>query len=178
MSQILVCDTEFTSFTQRQLISIALVGLRAESFYALATDYAPEACSDFVRENVLPRAAEGQPITGRQAEIAEALDAWIAPWLADGITIVCDSFHDQGLLEGLMGGRASWSRITIEIMDPLLEPEGSAAYAAHFERVGWDMEHHALHDAIALAAAFRDALAQHGRASFRPGPPGGGGNAL
>lgn len=178
MSQLLICDTEFTCFSRRQLVSIALVGLRGESFYALATDYAPELCSEFVRENVLPKATEGQPVTGTQADIADALEAWLAPWLSDGVTVVCDSFYDQEILENLLTGRKAWKRLTIEIMDPLLEPEGSGAYAAHFERVGWDKEHHALHDAIALAAAFRDALAIHGHASFRPGEPSGGRHAL
>jgi len=47
-------DTEFTQFDRPDLISIALVGEDGREFYAERTDYHRDACSEFVRKEVLP----------------------------------------------------------------------------------------------------------------------------
>ena len=47
-------DTEFTDFVDCDCIAIGLVAEDGREFYAELTDYRQEACSDCVRETVLP----------------------------------------------------------------------------------------------------------------------------
>jgi hypothetical protein len=49
-------DTEFTNLGKdAELISIGVISEKGDSFYAILSDYNKEKCSDFVKENILPK---------------------------------------------------------------------------------------------------------------------------
>lgn len=74
-------DTEFTDFVDCDLISIGLVAQDGREFYAELIDYRQEACSDFVRETVIPLLGKHKNrIVGTQWQVARALNEWLKPY--------------------------------------------------------------------------------------------------
>mgnify|MGYP003705540817 CR=1 FL=1 len=65
-------DTEFTDFIDTELISIGLVDENGREFYAESTQYRQEACSDFVRQVVVPLLGQHKDrVVGNYFEIAK-----------------------------------------------------------------------------------------------------------
>jgi hypothetical protein len=56
----LLLDTEFTNFESLQLISIGIISDKSHELYLESTHYAPEYCSEFVQEIVLPKLTGGE----------------------------------------------------------------------------------------------------------------------
>ncbi|MBN3761226.1 3'-5' exoribonuclease [Burkholderia sp. Ac-20365] len=143
-------DTEFTSFEDHQLISVAIVSEDGREFYAERTDFDLNACSDFVRAVVVPQLGQ---MPGRAMRL-EQLRAELREWLRavpgrPKPVLSYDYTGDLELVEALLGGGlpAGWRH---ENISAKLDQARLAAYVA--EHGG---EHHALYDARANAHAFR-----------------------
>lgn len=95
-------DTEFTDFNDPDLISIGLVDESGREFYAESTEYRQEACSDFVRQVVIPLLGEPKNrIVGNYFEIAKQLNEWLK-FYTDEIVIAIDYLGDWQLLVKLL----------------------------------------------------------------------------
>ena len=95
-------DTEFTDFNDPDLISIGLVDEAGREFYAESTEYRQEACSDFVRQVVIPLLGETKNrVVGNYFEIAKQLNEWLKHY-TDEITIAIDYLGDWQLLVKLL----------------------------------------------------------------------------
>lgn len=101
-------DTEFTDFTDPELIAIGLVSDDGREFYAECSDFDWAKCSAFVRENVLPR------LIGTPAVVKDnaALRAGIATWLHQfsEAVVVFDYEGDWTLLCNALGECPAWLR--------------------------------------------------------------------
>jgi hypothetical protein len=99
-------DTEFTDFADCDLISIGLVDENGREFYAELTDYRQEACSDFVKQVVIPLLNK-QPNTvfGGKYHVAVQLNEWLKHYDdGDQIANICfdyngDWFWFTGLIQ-------------------------------------------------------------------------------
>ena len=95
-------DTEFTDFDDPDLISIGLVDESGREFYAESTEYRQEACSDFVRQVVIPLLGEPKNrIVGNYFEIARQLNEWLK-FYNDEVVIAIDYLGDWQLLVKLL----------------------------------------------------------------------------
>ncbi|OON62472.1 hypothetical protein B0920_03160 [Massilia sp. KIM] len=144
-------DTEFTSFENMQLISIALVSENGEETY-FEVDFDDWRCSDFVRSNVIPLLG-----AYNNALINDAyLPAKILEWLQivrknEQYILIChDDVVDWRILERVLSGVPDWVKgenIYYSLSPLLLE--------SFYEKHGL-ARHHALHDARANAYAYRE----------------------
>lgn len=82
-------DTEFTQFTQPQLISIGLVADDGREFYAVMKSVPFQQCSAFVREIVLPIIEHWPSATLDRRELRQSLRQWLNE-SAEPLEIVCD----------------------------------------------------------------------------------------
>jgi 3' exoribonuclease, RNase T-like len=95
-------DTEFTDFNDPDLISIGAVAEDGREFYAESTEYRQEACSDFVRQVVIPLLGEPKNrVVGNYFEIAKQLNEWLK-FYTDEIVIAIDYLGDWQLLVKLL----------------------------------------------------------------------------
>lgn len=151
-------DTEFTEISSdAQLISAGFVSEKGAEFYVEFDNVPRHACSDFVRETVLPMLrAPGVLVVSPVMGLSHLLE-----WLqAQGpaVTLVSDSHYDSKLLGQLIreaGGLAELApglEIRYELLyhrDSLAERAYKQAEADYFLR-NPHMRHHALHDARAI----------------------------
>jgi hypothetical protein len=149
---LLFIDTEFTSLQAPDLISVALVDEHGREFYEERSDFSYEACTAFVRSEVLPLLG---PETGRKslAEIQVALAQWLRPYSGSQAVVCCDDHRDWTLFCELMGDQVPpWVQVAW-IASKLDE----VALAEYFSRPDV-CRHHALDDAhgnrLSLLAAF------------------------
>lgn len=151
-------DTEFTDFVSADLISIALVSEDGQEFYAERTDYHRDACSDFVREHVLPVLGRVPGASCSRHELTSRLCAWFEQ-LPEPATIVFDFQGDWLLLMRHVLGKTQGgppynfgNPLQLDnsnITDPIFEQAQSLVYTDEFPR------HHALADARALMTGYR-----------------------
>jgi hypothetical protein len=151
-------DTEFTDFVRPDLISIALVSEDGCEFYAERTDYHRDACSDFVRENVLPLLGRVPDSVCSRPNLTERLHEWFEQ-LTEPATIIFDDERDWLLLVDAILGRtyrtppANFGEPlhldNSSICSPVFEQAQNFAYTRD-----WPL-HHALADARALMAGYR-----------------------
>lgn len=151
-------DTEFTAFVRPDLISLALVSEDGREFYAERTDYHRDACSDFVRDTVLPLLGRVPGAVCSRAELTQRLHGWFAQ-LPEPATIVFDFQGDWLLLADAMLGRTY--RNPPENFGAPLHLENASITHPVFERAqnlvytqDWP-PHHALADARSLRAGYR-----------------------
>lgn len=156
----LFLDCEFTQFERPALISIGLVDASGERcFYGVVEDFNRGACSDFVRETVLPKLDARFPMREKAAggvfrleEIGKVLLDWLAAQrpAAGRLTVVFDYYTDGDLFAALLpGGLSNW--ITLEYVgDRLLWLEE--------ERDQHPLRHHALFDALVLRQQFEEVM--------------------
>jgi hypothetical protein len=151
-------DTEFTTFVSPDLISIALVAEDGREFYAERTDYHRDACSNFVRETVLPLLGGVPDAACSRSELTERLHEWFEQ-LPEPATIIYDFEGDWLLLADAILGRA-YRNPPANFGEPL-HLDNSAITHPVFEQAlnrtytqDWP-PHHALADARALMAGYR-----------------------
>lgn len=151
-------DTEFTDFAQHGLISIALVSEDGQELYAERTDYQRDACSAFVRENVLPFLGRVPGATCNRAELTERLHAWFGQF-SEPVTLIYDFEGDWLLLADALLSHAHRNPPAhlgkplhlgnSSITHPVFERAQNLAYTPDWP------PHHALADARALMAGYR-----------------------
>ena len=151
-------DTEFTDFVRPDLISLALVSEYGREFYAERTDYHQGACSDFVRETVLPLLGRVPGAACSRSELTQRLQAWFEQ-LPEPATLVFDFESDWRLLAQAILGRTDNNR-PANFGEPLHLGNSSITHPV-FERAqnltytpDWP-PHHALADARALRSGYR-----------------------
>ena len=89
-------DTEFTNFKSMHLISIGMVSDSGEEFYA-ETVFPINACSDFVREVVLPQLGRHPDRIFNRQQLSIELLRWLSfvrP--SDGDVEICFDFYADG----------------------------------------------------------------------------------
>jgi hypothetical protein len=153
-------NTEFPGFGKKlDLISLALVSDDGREFYAERNDYAVEDCSDFVREHVWPQLGRVTGAACSHSELAIRLHAWFAA-LPEPAIVIFD-FKGDGVLFNEacagdgdkppppnVGGMRLLGRTTSN--HPIFEQAHAATYTDGF------LPHHALADALALRAGYRE----------------------
>ena len=149
MAQHVFLDTEFTNFENPELISIGLVTLNREEFYA-EVEYSVEACSSFVCSNVIPLLSYAEKCS--LAELNVKLWAWIEEIKKGESVVLCfDSDYDRIMLEIIFGNDfpsgVSFQRLGASYINKIKQYE----YHVRTKQV----EHHALHDARALRYSLR-----------------------
>lgn len=141
-------DSEFTSLAEPRLISLAAVAHDGGSFYTELSDWPRDACSEFVRETVLPL-LDGDAVPHPVA--AESFVRWLDERAAAApVTLVSDSGFDRWAVADLLGREdlpagCSWLRVPIHY-----EQLDAAAQSLALRR------HHALDDARALRTVILD----------------------
>ena len=153
-------DTEFTDFPESEcdLISIGLVDEAGREFYAESTQYRQEACSDFVKEVVIPLLGQHKDtVVDNYYGIAKELNKWLKFYGDDVVTICFDYSGDWQLLTKLLvlvpeeelvqnvRGINIWGDLDIMAID---------YYWAEVDAFG-HKEHHALYDARGNKYAYK-----------------------
>lgn len=145
-------DCEFTNFHQPELISFGLAAVSGEEFYA-EVPYPRERCSEFVLETVIPLLGrDPNAVCADAYDLRVRLDTWLRLVHREKPLKICfDSDFDWRLFRDALDGRIP------DFCHPRL-----VRSSENIELLRWDFfrksglpEHHALHDARALAYAFR-----------------------
>jgi len=149
MPQQIFVDTEFTNFESPKLISIGLVALSGEEFYA-ETEYDKYECSNFVHEHVIPL------LTIKEKSSLDNIRARLLSWIEsvrnDGVILICyDPEYDREMLGQIFRNQTPPSVLFRNL--GLSYVNGLKRYEFHVKNK--QAEHHALHDARALRHAFR-----------------------
>lgn len=142
----LFLDTEFTDFTNPELISIGIVDENGREFYAESTSFRRERCSEFVVETVLPLLGQyTDSLVLNRYQIAHALLQWLEEYREQGATICVDYYTDWYLFHELLE-----STTVMEFVKPLnIWPDiDSHKIESWWQETGLS-RHHALYDARA-----------------------------
>ena len=155
-------DTEFTSLSDPQLISIGAVAADGRTFYGIVEGFPRRACTAFVLEQVLPL-LEHRPADVRLpfAGLTRAFGDWLAV-LAESDTstlqLIADDECDIEMLRQLLS-RAGWSEAQIKaacVLRPLHSVAGAGRqFRQWFEQHPEARPHNALDDACAYREALR-----------------------
>lgn len=156
MVQHVFLDTEFTNFEKPELISIGLVTLTREEFYA-EVEYSLEACSSFVLSTVIPLLSSFEKCS--LAELKVQLSTWIGEIKKGEPVVLCfDSDYDRMMLniifESDFPTGVSFKRLGASYINKIKQYE----YHVRTKQA----EHHALHDARALRYSLRPWIGTHG----------------
>lgn len=100
---LLFLDTEFTNYAHPDLISIGIARVGGTDFYAERTDYRHEACTDFVRNEIIPLLGQTPAAACTALELAIRLCAWFDA-LPEPATILFDYEADWQLLKSAFIG--------------------------------------------------------------------------
>jgi DNA polymerase III epsilon subunit-like protein len=149
LGQYIFIDTEFTNFEKPELISVGLVTLSQDEFYA-EVEFNLEACSDFVRSTVIPLLSCAEKCT--LVELRIKLSAWIEDIKKGDSVVLCfDSEYDRAMLELIFENDfpdgVSFQRLSASYINKIKQYE----YHVRTKQA----EHHALHDARALRHSLR-----------------------
>jgi len=146
-------DTEFTDFTDCELISIGLVGEDDQhALYLEVQDFDRTKCNAFVQSVVWSQLGQFEGAVVRKTELRTRLREWFAT-LPGSVTIASDSQHDRDLLAQALGGQwpenfAGWFDLRPLIDTASFEravagyhtpdrPWHHAWYDVHANRAGW-----------------------------------------
>jgi hypothetical protein len=148
--QLVFIDTEFTCFSDPQLISIGLAASTGEEFYA-EVPYAFGKCSEFVREVVVPLLSKETVYS--YDELHMHLWNWFTVVKTTEVITIChDSEFDRTLFLQIFDNRPPhfirFRDVSERNINELLRYE--------FHTKNGRAEHHALYDALALRYAFRE----------------------
>lgn len=101
---LLFLDTEFTDFTERELISIGMVSEDGRhELYLEIQDFDRDKCNSFVRQTVWAELGQISGATVKRSEVAERIRQWFVT-LPRSVRIASDSQHDRELLADALGG--------------------------------------------------------------------------
>jgi hypothetical protein len=144
-------DTEFTDFKPMYLISIGMVADTGAEFYA-ETSFPLDACSDFVKEVVLPQLGRKRDRIFDRQQIGIELMQWLEAVRPAGEDLeICFDFYADGdlLVAALDQPLPGWCRLrnVWSHIDDL-------AVERYFRQTG-NSDHHALNDARANQFAYR-----------------------
>lgn len=155
-------DTEFTDFTNPELISIALVTEDGQHEFYAELPVSQHRCNAFVIETVLPQLGK---INGAQCtvnELAERLHRWLGQF-ADSSPVICFDFDGDWRLfcHALDNDLPSWlqGKNVFTNLDPV-------AVQMYFIDNGL-RDHHALHDARANRHAYHGEFVRSKPTQFR-----------
>jgi hypothetical protein len=98
-------DTEFTNFPEDEcdLISIGLVDENGREFYGELTDYRQEACSDFVKQVVIPLLKRHKnTVVGNKFSVGKELNEWLKFYGDEVVTICFDYNTDWQLMANML----------------------------------------------------------------------------
>lgn len=141
-------DTEFSNFTECELISVGFVSVDGHhEFYCELTDYHFGACSDFVRAEVLPH-LEQQHTQCDKNLLNNRLLTWFK--ILPNITIACDSLFDLKLLQSIFSGDMPTNITQFYDMRTMMEKPSFNETVHAYHAIPGQPWHHALHDARAL----------------------------
>lgn len=166
-------DTEFTTFENPELISLALVAENGQELYVELDDFHHKKCSDFVKDVVLPLLSSFRiPSSAAAAKVGDFLSSIEA----DTITICADYHLDFFLLKKLLARYGTAHKAFDELeVNYDLQRKALAVEVAHPEAAGTAMfkittvyrsllngyfdeyvvdRHHALQDARAIRKAY------------------------
>ncbi|WP_291022789.1 3'-5' exoribonuclease [Hydrogenophaga sp.] len=155
VAMILFFDTEFTDFLDIELISIGLVSEDGHhTFYAERSDYRAVACSEFVRQAVVPLLGKWPDRIFTREALSRELYSWLAS-LHGRILLACDSAHDRDLLLDALEGELPKNVLArpLSLANYHADPVFNAAESKYFQDNGVT-RHHALHDALGLRAGW------------------------
>lgn len=113
----LFLDTEFTDFTNMDLISIGLVSEDGtQEFYREVSNHIADFRSDFVRQVVIPL-LDGGAVSKSYDHVAYDLQQWFdqLPW--DTVTIVVDYTGDAQLIDKLLKKSPTQKRIHFKMLN-------------------------------------------------------------
>ena len=149
----LFLDTEFTDFTDPELISIGIVDENGREFYGESISFRRERCSSFVVETVLPLLGQSDAIVGTLQHIAYKLEQWLEEYRECGAIICVDYQTDWELFTILLSKlpkRSNMNFITCQNIWNNLDgrsitqwwedtqlPQHHALYDAHANRHGY-----------------------------------------
>ena len=153
----LFLDTEFTDFTNPEMISIGIVDENGREFYAESTQFRREACSHFVNEIVIPLLGQyPDAIVGTQEHIAHRLVEWLELYRESGAIVSVDYATDWDLFLDLLSlipkdydrnfiiGQLIWTDLDQQrISDWWTEtklPQHHALYDARANKHGYDSD--------------------------------------
>ena len=153
----LFLDTEFTDFTNPEMISIGIVDENGREFYAESTSFKREACSLFVNEIVIPLLGQyPDAIVGTQEHIAHRLVEWLELYRESGAIVSVDYATDWDLFLDLLSlipkdydrnfiiGQIIWTDLDQQrISDWWTEtklPQHHALYDARANKHGYDSD--------------------------------------
>jgi len=147
-------DTEFTQFTQPQLISIGLVADSGREFYAVMKSFPVRKCSAFVREVVLPIIEHWPSTTLDRSELRQSLKQWLNE-AAEPLEIVCDFATDAELLIELIDGERNhalrqFNIASVAVLSVTQCEQITDAVDSYFTVPRQWPRHHALEDVRAL----------------------------
>lgn len=146
-------DTEFTDFIEMQLISIGLVTDDNRQFYAEMNDFDLARCSDFVKDEVLPKLGKSNANTMNAGQLQERLGIWLSQFEGHDPVICFDSDRDETLLQIALGEcHPSWLKHKNVYED--IDQDIAQQY---YHDAGL-LEHHALNDALANQFAYRGTI--------------------
>ena len=150
-------DTEFTQFTQPQLISVGLAADDGRELYAVMKSIPLHQCSAFVREIVLPIIEYWPSATLDRRELRQSLQQWLNE-SAEPLEIVCDFATDAELLIELIDGNTdhalrAFNIASVTVLSALQCEQTTHAVDRYFTQPRQWPRHHALEDARALRHA-------------------------
>jgi hypothetical protein len=151
-------DCEFTNLTDSaSLISAGFITHSGDPFYVELSDYAVEACNDFVKATVLPLLSLPPVST---ADFLASLADWLHR-LGEELLFIADSEWDQKILAKTFASRgqslpSNWhfQKTPDNFSNGLQRCLFNDEMAAFFLRHPDQKKHHALADACAIRAAF------------------------
>jgi hypothetical protein len=160
-------DTEFTNFTDMEMISIGLVSAdKSKEFYMENANYNRHACSPFVKEIVIPLLTVNLDVMQAKFKIEDALREWIESF-NEPVEIVIDYLGDWEILIDLFGGLGSTSPtnmskqpIFVQALVDFNEQAGAAYVKGcqqYFDETG-QHPHHALSDAKSNLFGYHQAM--------------------
>ena len=150
-------DTEFTQFTQPQLISVGLAADDGREFYAVLKNFPLQQCSVFVREVVLPIIERWPNATLGRRALRQSFQQWLNE-CAEWLEIVCDFATDAELLIELIDGQTAlglreFNIAGVTVLAALQCEQTTHAVDRYFTEPRQWPRHHALEDARALRHA-------------------------
>lgn len=143
-------DTEFTDFTDAELISIGMVSDDDRQFYGERNDFNLAGCNQFVKDVVLPKTGRKPECVYSKSGLGKAVRDWLMQFKDCDPVICFDFVGDWGLLFDLLDRDVPdfiQTRNVYAFIDVL--------QFEHFMLALFDGDgHHALHDAICNKMAF------------------------